>query len=142
MHYREVATLHEQELTDEEWKEAREQLEEIDLKNFDYQDLLAQLGNAELLSVYDQASSPVEKICAFRLLANNNAGEMSQVCNRAHVDETVFTFVNEYFHIENLMAYQFDPVKFNTVPAGIIETCDKLIAGFKQEYGQRAGLNS
>lgn len=141
MHCREVATLHEQELTDEEWKEAREQLEEIGLKNFDYQDLLAQLGNAELLSVYDQAPSPVEKICAFRLLADNNAGEMSQVCNRAHVDETVFTFANEYFHIENLMAYQFDPVKFNTVPAGIIETCDKVIAGFKEEYGQQAGLN-
>lgn len=138
MHCREVATLHEQELADEEWKEAREQLEEIGLKNFDYQDLLAQLGNAELLSVYDQAPSPVEKICAFRLLADNNAGEMSQVRNRAHVDETVFEFANEYFHIENLMAYQFDPVKFNTVPAGIIETCDKVIARFKEEYGQLA----
>lgn len=62
---------------------------------------------------------------------------MSQVCNRAHVDETVFTFANEYFHIENLMAYQFDPVKFNTVPAGIIETCDKVIDRFKEEYGQQ-----
>ena len=137
MHCREVATLHEKELTDEEWQEAREQLEEIGLNDFNYQGLLAQLGNAELLSVYDHAPSPVEKICAFRLLADNNAGEMSQVCNRAHVDETVFTFANEYFHIENLMAYQFDPVKFNTVPAGIIEACDKVIARFKEEYGQQ-----
>ena len=110
--------MREQELTDEEWKEAKKQLEDIGLKDFSYQDLLSQLGNAELLSVYDQAPSPVEKICAFRLLADNNAGEMSQVCNRANIDETVFKFANEYFHIENLMAYQFDPVKFNTVPAG------------------------
>lgn len=142
MHCREVATMREQELTDEEWKEAKKQLEDIGLKDFNYQDLLSQLGNSELLSVYDQEPSPVEKICAFRLLADNNAGEMSQVCNRANIDETVFKFANEYFHIENLMAYQFDPVKFNTVPAGIIETCDKVIARFKQEYGQRAGLNS
>lgn len=142
MHCREVATLHEQELTDEEWQEAREQLEEIGLNDFSYQGLLAQLGNSELLSVYDQAPSPVEKICAFRLLADNNAGEMSQVRNRAHVDETVFEFANEYFHIENLMAYQFDPVKFNTVPAGIIETCDKVIAGFKRQCEQRADADN
>lgn len=138
MHRREVATMREQELTDEEWKEAKKQLEDIGLKDFNYQDLLSQLGNAELLSVYDQAPSPVEKICAFRLLADNNAGEMSQVCNRANIDETVFKFANEYFHIENLMAYQFDPVKFNTVPAGIIETCDKLIAGFKVQLERQA----
>lgn len=142
MHCRDVATLHEQELTDEEWQEAREQLEEIGLNDFSYQGLLAQLGNSELLSVYDQAPSPVEKICAFRLLADNNAGEMSQVRNRAHVDETVFEFANEYFHIENLMAYQFDPVKFNTVPAGIIETCDKVIAGFKRQCEQRADADN
>ena len=138
MHRREVATMCEQELTDEEWKEAKKQLEDIGLKDFNYQDLLSQLGNAELLSVYDQEPSPVEKICAFRLLADNNAGEMSQVCNRANIDETVFKFANEYFHIENLMAYQFDPVKFNTVPAGIIETCDKLIAGFKVQLERQA----
>ena len=137
-HQREVATQNGQELTDEEWKEAKKQLEDIGLKDFSYQDLLSQLGNKELLSVYDQAPSPVEKICAFRLLAANNADEMRQVCNRAHVDDTVFKFANEYFHIENLMAYQFDPVKFNTVPAGIIETCDKVIARFKGEYGQQA----
>lgn len=142
MHCREVATLHEQELTDEEWQEAREQLEEIGLNDFSYQGLLAQLGNSELLSVYDQAPSPVEKICAFRLLTDNNAGEMSQVRNRAHVDETVFEFANEYFHIENLMAYQFDPVKFNTVPAGIIETCDKVIAGFRRQCEQRADADN
>lgn len=142
MHRREVATMREQELTDEEWKEAKKQLEDIGLKDFSYQDLLSQLGNAELLSVYDQAPSPVEKICAFRLLADNNAGEMSQVCNRANIDETVFKFANEYFHIENLMAYQFDPVKFNTVPAGIIETCDKLIAGFKVQLERQAVADS
>lgn len=142
MHRREVATMREKELTDEEWKEAKKQLEDIGLKDFNYQDLLSQLGNAELLSVYDQAPSPVEQICAFRLLADNNAGEMSQVCNRAHVDETVFTFANEYFHIENLMAYQFDPVKFNTVPAGIVETCDKLIAGFKVQLERQAVADS
>ncbi len=142
MHRREVATMCEQELTDEEWKEAKKQLEDIGLKDFNYQDLLSQLGNAELLSVYDQAPSPVEKICAFRLLADNNAGEMSQVCNRANIDETVFKFANEYFHIENLMAYQFDPVKFNTVPAGIIETCDKLIAGFKVQLERQAVADS
>lgn len=133
MHQRTVATHDRQELTDAEWEEAGKQLEDIGFKDFDYQDLLAQLGNAELLAVYDQALSPVEKICAFRLLADNNADEMSQVSNRAHVDGTVFKFANEYFHIENLMAYQFDPVKFNTVPTGIIETCDKLIAGFREE---------
>lgn len=138
MHCREVATLHEQELTDEEWEKARKQLEEIGLKDFNYEDLLSGLGNKELLSTYDQASSFVEKICAFRLLADNNAGEISQVCNRANIDETVFKFANEYFHIENLMAYQFDPVKFNTVPAGIIETCDKLIAGFKVQLERQA----
>lgn len=137
-HQREIATLNGQELTDEEWKEAWKQLEEIGFKDFNYQDLLVQLGTAELLSVYDRAPSPVEKICAFRLLAANNADEMSQVSNRAHVDETVFNFANEYFHIENLMAYQFDPVKFNTVPAGIIETCDKVIAGFKEERERQA----
>lgn len=137
-HQREVATQNGQELTDEEWKEAKKQLKDIGLKDFSYQDLLSQLGNKELLSVYDQAPSPVERICAFRLLAANNADEMRQVCNRAHVDDTVFKFANEYFHIENLMAYQFDPVKFNTVPAGIIETCDKVIARFKGEYGQQA----
>lgn len=142
VHQREIATLNEQELTDEEWKEAWKQLEEIGFKDFNYQALLAQLGNTDLLSVYDQAPSPVEKICAFRLLAANNADEMSQVSNRAHVDETVFNFVNEYFHIENLMAYQFDPVKFNTVPAGIIETCDKVITGFKEERErQTAAVN-
>lgn len=103
---------------------------------------MSQLGNAELLSDYDQAPSPVEKICAFRLLADNNAGEMSQVCNRANIDETVFKFANEYFHIENLMAYQFDPLKFNTVPAGIIETCDKLIAGFKRQCEQLADADN
>lgn len=137
-HQREVATQNGQELTDEEWKEAKKQLEDIGLKDFSYQDLLSQLGNKELLSVYDQAPSSVEKIRAFRLLAANNADEMSQVCNRAHVDDTVFKFANEYFHIENLMAYQFDPVKFNTVPAGIIEICDKVIARFKGECGQQA----
>lgn len=137
-HQRVVATLQEHELTVEEWEEARKQLEEIGFKDFNYQALLAQLGNTELLSVYDQAPSLVEKICAFRLLADNNVDEFSQVSNRAHVDETVFKFANEYFHIENLMAYQFDPVKFNTVPAGIIETCDKVIARFKREYGQQA----
>lgn len=142
MHRREVATMREQELTGEEWKEAKKQLEDIGLKDFNYQDLLTQLGNAELLFVYDQAPSLVEKICAFRLLADNNAGEMSQVCNRANIDETVFKFANEYFHIENLMAYQFDPVKFNTVPAGIIETCDKLIAGFKRQCEQRADADN
>ena len=142
LHQREVATLNEQELTDEEWKEAWKQLEEIGFKDFNYQDLLTQLGTAELLSVYDQEPSPVEKICAFRLLAANNADEMSQVSNRAHVDEAVFEFANEYFHIENLMAYQFDPVKFNTVPAGIIETCDKLIAGFKRQCEQRADADN
>ena len=142
MHCREVATMREQELTDEEWKEAKKQLEDIGLKDFNYQDLLSQLGNAELLSVYDQEPSPVEKICAFRLLADNNAGEMSQVCNRANIDETVFKFANEYFHIENLMAYQFDPVKFNTVPAGITETCDKLIAGFKVQLERQAVADS
>lgn len=135
-HQRNVATRNRRELTDEEWEEAWKQLEEIGFKDFNYQDLLSQLGNAELLPVYDRAPSPVEKICAFRLLAANNVDEMSQVSNRAHVDETVFNFANEYFHIENLMAYQFDPVKFNTVPAGIIETCDKVIARFKEEYGQ------
>lgn len=67
---------------------------------------------------------------------------MSQVSNRAHVDETVFKFANEYFHIENLMAYQFDPVKFNTVPAGIIETCDKLITGFKEERERQDAANN
>lgn len=36
------------------------------------------------------------------------------------------------------MAYQFDPVKFNTVPAGIIETCDKLIAGFRVQLERQA----
>ena len=138
VHQREIATLNEQELTDEEWKEAWKQLEEIGFKDFNYQALLAQLGNTDLLSVYDQAPSPVEKICAFRLLAANNADEMSQVSNRAHVDETVFKFANEYFHIENLMAYQFDPVKFNTVPAGIIKTCDKLIAGFRVQLERQA----
>lgn len=137
-HCREVATLHEQKLTEEEWTEAKMQLEDIGLKNFGYQDLLSGLGNKELLSVYDQAPSPVEKICAFRLLASNNVDEMSQVCNRAHIDKTVFEFANEYFHIENLMVYQFDPVKFNTVPAGIIETCEKVIARFKEEYGQQS----
>lgn len=142
MHRREVATMREQELTDEEWKEAKKQLEDIGLKDFSYQDLLSQLGNAELLSVYDQAPSPIEKICAFRLLADNNAGEMSQVCNRANIDETVFKFANEYFHIENLMAYQFDPVKFNTVPAGIVETCDKVIAGFKRQCEQWANADN
>lgn len=142
MHCREVATMREQELTDEEWKEAKKQLEDIGLKDFNYQDSLSRLENAELLSVYDQAPSPVEKICAFRLIADNNAGEMSQVCNRANIDETVFKFANEYFHIENLMAYQFDPVKFNTVPAGIIETCNKLIAGFKVQLERQAVADS
>ena len=142
VHQRNVATRNRRELTDKEWKEARKQLEDIGFKDFYYQALLAQLGNTELLSVYDQTPSPVEKICAFRLLAANNDDEMSQVSNRAHIDETVFKFANEYFHIENLMAYQFDPVKFNTVSAGIIETCDKLIAGFKRQCEQQAELSS
>ena len=76
------------------------------------------------------------------MLADNNVDEMSQVGNRADVDETVFKFVNKYFYIENLMAHQFDPVKFNTVPAGIIETCDKLIAGFKVQLERQTVADS
>lgn len=141
-HQRNIAMRNRRELADKEWEEARKQLEDIGFKDFNYQDLLAKLGNAELLSVYDQAHSPVEKICAFRLFAANNDDEMSQVSNRAHVDESVFKFANVYFHIENLMAYQFDPVKFNTVPAGIIEACDKLIAGLKRRCEQQTDADN
>lgn len=104
----------------------------------DYAVLLSWLSDAELLRRAGAGFGPVEKVCAFRILATSDPGAMRAAADRAGVGETVFEFASEYFHVENLLAYTLDPMRFSTVPATVLDAVDKVMG----EYGEGLGIPS
>lgn len=121
-------------LTDDEWNSAIASLSKVGFPNFQYSAVLEELSVEKLLLSYSQSCCSAEKICTFRILADVEASRIKKASNAVQVPETVFEFANEYFHIENLMLFQLDTMKFDTIPSSVVEACDKVVFEYQREF--------
>lgn len=86
------------------------------IQTFDYQALVAQVSDIELMKKqYDGTEVGYEKIQLFRII------------HGSHPDNIITKFINETYHIENEYVMQLNPSKFESVPEYVIEECSKLL---------------
>ena len=108
-------------LGEQERKQADAAIQKV-IPGFDYDALLAQLKNMEVLKAkFEETSVGYEKVQIFRIASALNGG--------AHGGDAAFQkFVNESYHIENEYVMQLNPREFDAVPAHVVQECAKLLA--------------
>lgn len=90
------------------------------MANFDYDGLLKEFRNTEILKAKFFATDVgYEKLQIFRMLLEMHKPEE---------DDTFKKFVNETFHIENEYVMQLDPREFDSVPEFVIDECARQVA--------------
>jgi energy-coupling factor transporter ATP-binding protein EcfA2 len=106
-------------------KEARERaIEEIReiIPDFDYDGLLAQLNDREVLKgMFEDTDVGYEKVQIFRI-----ASELGEDATAG--DVPFKKFVNETYHIENEYVMQLNPREFDAVPEHVVELCSALLS--------------
>lgn len=84
--------------------------------SFDYDSLMAIVNDeAQLLSLYSNASNGYEKLQLFRFFGINLQNSVLQ------------KFMNETYHIENEFIAQLNPLEFDIIPEYVLQECDKMI---------------
>lgn len=121
-------------LDDDDVAKAEARLDELGMTG-GYTALLGQLSDAELFKLFDDGTSPSERICAFRMLCTSDKGGMHTAADRAGVSPTVFEFASEFFHIENLMAYCLDPIAYGTIPQSVVDAVDSVVGEYRKSAG-------
>lgn len=103
------------EMTLEEKAQAETQIK-IQIPSFDYDKLVGEVNNDELMKEkFFQTSVGYEKIQLFRII------------NGSHEDDIITKFINESYHIENEYVMQLNPHKFESVPEYVVGECSKLL---------------
>jgi hypothetical protein len=118
-HKREVPTIKnlttDREMTTEE-KEAAIAKVKKDIPEFDYDSLIKQLNDNDLMKKkYSDTQIGYEKLQLFRIIKNQ------------HENDVITKFVNESYHIENEYVMQLNPHKFESVPEYVMEECTKVL---------------
>lgn len=86
------------------------------MNGFNYQQLVSQANNESTLkALYCSCNNGYEKLQIFRLFDVDVQNSVIQ------------KFINETYHIENEFISQLNPEKFDTIPAYVIEECNKHI---------------
>ncbi|HFD33343.1 MAG TPA: AAA family ATPase [Gammaproteobacteria bacterium] len=86
------------------------------INDFDYQLLLGRASNeADMQALYLSCDNGYEKLQVFRLFDYDVNNSVIQ------------KFINETYHVENEFISQLSPEKFDTIPAYVIEECNKHI---------------
>lgn len=119
-HKRDVPTIQkftaEREMTKEE-KEAAIAEIKTDIPEFDYDSLIKQLKDNDLMKKkYSATQVGYEKLQLFRIIKNQ------------HDNDIITKFINESYHIENEYVMQLDPHKFESVPEYVIEECTQVLS--------------
>lgn len=100
-------------------KDASSEIEKV-IPGFDYDALLAQLKDAEILkNKFRDTNVGYEKVQIFRIA--------STLAGAKEGDPGFKKFVNETYHIENEYLMQLNPRKFDVVPEHIIRECEHLL---------------
>lgn len=95
------------------------------MASFDYSEIVRCASDPqELLGAYQQTTVGYEKLQLFRMLGVD------------HNEPIVQKFINETYHIENEYLFQLDPRKYDTIPAYIVQFCDRLVEGAFQAPSQ------
>ena len=128
---------------DLELEQAVEEVKLMGFSNFDYQFLLSQLSDESLLDQYfSNRLNSYQRLSIFRILSIGPDGKrqkMKRAIDAAGIHEAVNEYANEFFHVENLTAYQFVDARLDVVPRYVIEQCDKAIVQFASIIGYRQG---
>ena len=120
LHRRDVPTVksdtEDREMSDTEKDDAEAVIKEK-IPDFDYDGLLAQLNDADIMMAkYKATDVGYEKIQLFRHI------------NGKHDDDVISKFINESYHIENEYVMQLDPRRFDSIPEYVVKECDRLLA--------------
>jgi ABC-type multidrug transport system ATPase subunit len=94
------------------------------IPGFSYDTAFAEIDNqANLLQLYDNATSNYEKLQIYRMIFPATAAE----------EHVMRKFLNGAYHIENDYLFQLNPLRFNTIPNYIVSECDKEVASLRAE---------
>lgn len=108
-------------LGEEERKQAFAEIEKI-IPDFDYDGLLAQLKNREILkSKFEDTDVGYEKVQIFRIASTLDDDVTAG-------DAAFKKFVNESYHIENEYVMQLNPREFDAVPEHVVRSCAALLS--------------
>lgn len=107
-------------LSEHERKQAEAEIQK-EISGFNYDTLLAQLTDAEVLKAkFDATSVGYEKVQIFRII--------SELKGASGGDAAFKKFVNESYHIENEYVMQLNPREFDAVPEHVVQECAELLA--------------
>lgn len=126
-HKREKPTIYENKqhtlMTRSEIEEAQILLKDHLNLNFNYEEELSMINNnAEMISLYHQATNNYEKLHIYRIIKGRN-----------NDNKIIKKFVDETFHVQNDSLFRLDPQRFEIVPKYIIKICDQNIQALEQE---------
>lgn len=108
-------------LGEQERKQADAEIQKV-IPGFDYDALLAQLKNTEVLKAkFEETSVGYEKVQIFRIASALDYGVPGG-------DAAFKKFVNESYHIENEYVMQLNPREFDAVPEHVVQECADLLA--------------
>ncbi len=108
-------------LSEQERREADAEIMKV-IPGFDYDALLAQLKNKEVLKTkFDETMVGYEKVQIFRIASALDSGA-------PRGDAAFKKFVNESYHIENEYVMQLNPREFDAVPEHVVQECADLLA--------------
>ena len=79
-------------------------------------------NNAEMISLYHQATNNYEKLHIYRIIKGRN-----------NDNKIIKKFVDETFHVQNDSLFRLDPQRFEIVPKYIIKICNQDIQALEQE---------
>lgn len=107
-------------LDEEARKQAIAEIQKV-IPDFDYDALLAQLRDREVLKAKFEATNVgYEKVQIFRIASALGP-------DAAGGDAALRKFVNESYHIENEYVMQLNPREFDAVPEHVVEACAALL---------------
>jgi hypothetical protein len=107
-------------IDEEERERAIGEIQKV-IPNFDYDALLAQLKDREVLKAkFEDTKVGYEKVQIFRIASALDAGTSGG-------DPAFKKFVNESYHIENEYVMQLNPREFDAVPEHVVQACADLL---------------
>jgi energy-coupling factor transporter ATP-binding protein EcfA2 len=107
-------------LAEEEREQAIAEIQKV-IPSFDYDALLAQLKDREVLKAKFEATTVgYEKVQIFRIASARDPDAPGG-------DAAFKKFVNESYHIENEYVMQLNPREFDAVPEHVVQTCADLL---------------
>ena len=108
-------------LDEEEREQAIAEIQKV-ISSFDYDALLAQVKDREVLKAKFEATNVgYEKVQIFRIASALDPDALGG-------DAAFKKFVNESYHIENECVMQLNPREFDAVPEHVIHACADLLA--------------